>query len=364
MLNDANARAAAAFDAILHSIMTNLPFVSMLLSVHNDADTIVRALGAVLDQRYPRDRMEVLVGDALSDDGTFAILQRATYDRRVRLFDNPRRTAAAALNTALAQARGEIIVRLDGRTVIAPNYLVSCVEALEQSGADYVSGSPRTVGATPWGRAAALAAPLAAAFGAYRRAALERVGGWNEALEHNEDDELDLRLRAADANSLAASSLRAVSHSGDTPSELWRQRFAAGVWRVAVLLRHPAATRPRDVASAALVLALGGGAALATFKRRVRRLWLALAAFYALTLLATSLLAARRAGALQEGEGELRWREGDLGPLDGGARRTPAIARWAVWLRLPLAIACQQWAYGCGVLVGVVRAFTPLAARR
>ena len=343
--------------------MTNLPFISIILPVHNEAATIVRVLGATLDQHYPRDRMEVLIVDALSDDGTFAILQRATYDQRVRLFDNPRRTAAAALNSALAQARGEIIVRLDGRTVIAPDYLTSCAQALEQPGSNYVNCLPRTAGTTPWSRASALATS-SAVFGAYRRAALERVGGWSEALEHNEDDELDLRLRAAGANSLVASSLRAVSHRGDTPGELWRQRFAAGVWRVAVLLRHPAATRPRDVASAALVLALGGGAALAPFTRRVRQSWLALAAIYALTLLATSLLAARRASALQEGEDELRWREGNLGPLDGGARRTLAIAQWAVWLRLPLAIACQQWAYGCGVLVGIARAFTPPAARR
>jgi succinoglycan biosynthesis protein ExoA len=44
------------------------------------------------------------------------------------------------LNIALRQAHGEIIIRVDGHTEIAPDYVRQCVEALRRSGADNVGG--------------------------------------------------------------------------------------------------------------------------------------------------------------------------------------------------------------------------------
>jgi glycosyltransferase involved in cell wall biosynthesis len=305
----------------------------------------------------------VLVVDAFSGDGSHAIAQRATYDRRVRLLDNPRLSAAAALNIGLEQARGEIVVRVDARTVVAPDYLAACAEALRLSGADSVAGSAQPVGATPWGRAAALA--VSSTFGggrtrpgiaAYRRATLALVGGWDEELGRGDDDELELRLRAAGGGSRVANSASASYRCPESPGALWRERFGQGRAEAQLLLRHPEAARASCFAPAALVLALGGGALLAPFVRRARALWLAGGALYALALAVASIAAGRQLWEAGKSDDEQLWRGGALGPLDGGARPLPNTARGAVWLRLPLVFAYGHWAQGVGLLVGVVRA--------
>src|SRR5205807_906344 len=91
-----------------------LPFVSVLMPVRNEAGFIERNLDAVLAQDYPADRLEVLVADGMSTDGTRelvrarAVRQSSAPGPRLRLIDNPRRIVATGLNAALAQARGTI----------------------------------------------------------------------------------------------------------------------------------------------------------------------------------------------------------------------------------------------------------------
>ena len=46
------------------------PLVSVILPIRNEARYIARSLGAVLAQDYPADRMEVVVADGMSTDGT------------------------------------------------------------------------------------------------------------------------------------------------------------------------------------------------------------------------------------------------------------------------------------------------------
>ena len=59
------------------------------------------------------------------------------------MVDNPRHIRPAGLNAAIAAARGEIIVRVDARTALSPDYVERCVEALERSGAAIVGGQMR-----------------------------------------------------------------------------------------------------------------------------------------------------------------------------------------------------------------------------
>uniref|UniRef100_UPI0035B2093B glycosyltransferase n=1 Tax=Promineifilum sp. TaxID=2664178 RepID=UPI0035B2093B len=100
-----------------------LPFVSLIMPVRNEAAYIARSLGAVLAQDYPTDRLEILVVDGMSDDGTREAVRalQATCPT-LYLIDNPARIVPPALNIGLRHARGEIVVRVDGHCEIAPNY--------------------------------------------------------------------------------------------------------------------------------------------------------------------------------------------------------------------------------------------------
>ncbi|MFN7210855.1 MAG: glycosyltransferase, partial [Aggregatilineales bacterium] len=106
--------------------MSEYPFVTVIMPIYNEEAFIARSLGAVLAQDYPAERYEVIVADGMSQDATRQIIRSLPDAERVRIIDNPQRLQAAAMNLALSHAKGEIIVRVDGHTIIAPDYLRAC----------------------------------------------------------------------------------------------------------------------------------------------------------------------------------------------------------------------------------------------
>src|SRR5690606_1478346 len=128
--------------------------------IRNEADFIKRSLEAVLTQDYARDKFEVFIADGMSTDQTRAIVQATAArhsDIPVHIIDNPRQVVPTGFNEALAHARGEIIVRIDGHTIIEPDYIRECVAALTRSDADNVGGRMDAVGTSPFGQAVAFA---------------------------------------------------------------------------------------------------------------------------------------------------------------------------------------------------------------
>ena len=100
-----------------------IPFVSVIMPVRNEADFIERSLGAVFAQNYPHEAMEIIVADGFSTDDTRARIEKlsASSEIGVKIVDNPGRIAPTGLNCAIGAARGEIIVRVDGHCEIEPD---------------------------------------------------------------------------------------------------------------------------------------------------------------------------------------------------------------------------------------------------
>ena len=97
-----------------------LPLITIIMPIRNEARYIARALQAMLSQDYPVDKMEILVIDGMSEDGTRALVTAmAVGEPRVQLLDNPERIVPTALNRGVRAAHGEIIIRVDGHAVIA-----------------------------------------------------------------------------------------------------------------------------------------------------------------------------------------------------------------------------------------------------
>ena len=113
-----------------------LPLVSILMPIRNERDFIERSLGAVLAQDYPTDRLEILVVDGRSKDGTREYIETVAADRpdlSIRLLDNPQKIVATALNIGTREARGEILLRVDGHCEIEGNHVQRCVELLSDA---------------------------------------------------------------------------------------------------------------------------------------------------------------------------------------------------------------------------------------
>jgi glycosyltransferase involved in cell wall biosynthesis len=177
-------------------LASQLPFVSVVMPIRNEAHFIGRSLGAVLEQDYPHDRMEVIVADGMSTDDTRKIVQEiAAKDNRVRLVHNRGITAPTGLNAAISACRGAIVARVDGHCLVSPDYLGRCVAVMLETGADNVGGLQTSVSTNRVGQAIALvtSSPFGVGnshfryrqgacwtdgvfLGAYRREVFRRIG--------------------------------------------------------------------------------------------------------------------------------------------------------------------------------------------
>jgi succinoglycan biosynthesis protein ExoA len=322
------------------------PSVTIILPIRNEANFIQRGLQAVLEQNYPLDRMEVLIADGKSTDDTREIILRFAKSHpelKVRILDNPGKIVPTGMNIALPKARGEIIVRVDGHCLIAPDYVRNCVEHLQKDGVDGVGGPMETIGETPMAKAIAIgmSSPFGVGnsafrttsgksmlsdtvpFPAYSRRAIERAGLYDEELVRNQDDEYNYRIRELGGRILLADDVRSTYFSRASLKGLWKQYFQYGFWKVRVLQKHPRQMSPRQFAPPLLVLGLIASALLAV-SSVLRPFSLLIPLLY---LLANLL----------------------------GSFYTAALRGWNYLLYLPVIFAVLHISYGLGFLTGLVK---------
>jgi glycosyltransferase involved in cell wall biosynthesis len=256
------------------------PKVSVIVPCYNERATIDRLLQGISDQTYPKDAFEVIVADGMSTDGTRDIIEaysKSHPELSLFVIENPTRVIPAALNRAIAQARGDVIVRLDAHSIPRADYLERCLNALENTGAANVGGvweiRPSENGWTAAGIAIAAAHPLGAGdaryrlhgeagevdtvpFGAFSRHWLDRVGQFDEKLLSNEDYEYNVRLRRAGGVIWFDPSIRSIYLARGDLASLARQYARYGYWKARMLLRYPSSLRWRQALPPAFLLSL------------------------------------------------------------------------------------------------------------
>ncbi|MEK6720746.1 MAG: glycosyltransferase family 2 protein [Chloroflexota bacterium] len=120
------------------------PSVSVVLAAHNEASAIGPRIENLLASDYPRERLEIVVVSDGSTDGTAAIVA-SFADRGVQALDLGRVGKAAALDAAVARARGEIVVFTDANTAFDPDAIRRLVRPLADPSVGGVAGDQRYV---------------------------------------------------------------------------------------------------------------------------------------------------------------------------------------------------------------------------
>ena len=314
------------------------PTVSVVVPTYNAKDAIEACIASLQRQDYPLERLEIVVADGSSTDGSAEAARRlATVQPhpRVRVIVNPKGNTASGLNLGIEAATGDVIVRLDAHSEAPPDYVRRNVEVLSSSGADYVGGKPNNVGYGYWGEAIALAMASrfgvgvhfrtssdpgdvdTVAFGAFRRETFRRVGPFDEDLLYSEDNEYTHRIRAAGGRIYFHPAIQFTYHPRRSLAALFRQYRNYGWGRMRHALRDGTGASARHFVPMAFVGALGilGVASLASTSAR-----LALGALLAVYLLCAVGMSAGIASA-------------------AGLRYFPA---------LPLVFLCLHVGYGIG----------------
>ena len=266
----------------------NLPFVSIIMPIRNEADFIERTIKSILDNDYPSGRMEILVADGCSDDGTQNIVNRmGKDDSRVKLLENRGRIVSTGLNLALKECRGDVFIRIDGHCEIPKDFLKKSVICLkEHPEAWVVGGYWNTVSQGYVGQviAAATQSPVGVGnarhrlgnfdgwvdtvpYGAHHRWVLDKVGYFDEELLRNQDDEFNMRINLVGGKIWISSDICSTYYSRSSLKKLWCQYFQYGFWRIRTMQKHgrPATLRqtvPLLFVLSIIVLGLAGFAHL------------------------------------------------------------------------------------------------------
>jgi cellulose synthase/poly-beta-1,6-N-acetylglucosamine synthase-like glycosyltransferase len=122
------------------------PSVSAIVAVFNGAGRIGAKIAELRRLDYP-GRVEVIVADDGSDDGTAAAAEAAGADRVVRLPE--RGGKSAAQNAGVAAAAGEVLLFTDLAVIVQPDALRLLIAELSAPGVGCVTGVDRSVAAGP-----------------------------------------------------------------------------------------------------------------------------------------------------------------------------------------------------------------------
>jgi glycosyltransferase involved in cell wall biosynthesis len=319
------------------------PAVSVVIPCRNEQGYLETCVRSMLAQEPPPGGFEVIVAEGQSTDGTRGILDRLAAEYpALRVLENAGQIVSTGLNAGIAAARGRIIVRADAHTAYASDYLRNCVTVLEESGADNVGGPWHAVGQTSVSRAIAAAfhsrfgsggalahnltyeGPVDTVYlGCFHRELFDRLGGFDEELVRNQDDEFNLRIRRQGGTIWQSLRIRSSYHPRSSLPDLWRQYAQYGYWKVRVIQKHRIPASWRHLVPPLLVLSLVLAALVSWVAPALRLAALLWIGMYGAGLLVAAVVIVRSTS-------------------------------WTLLPLLPIVLSCFHLGYGYGFLHGVV----------
>jgi len=251
-----------------------IPRVSIILAVRNEERSLPMVLKSLLEQTF--SDFELIACDGQSSDGTRKILEEAAKgDSRLRVLDNPYRFKSHGLNEGIRQAKGDVLVIVDGHAAPAPDFLLRNLEALAKTGADGVGGLVIPLGRTflqrcftavlsSWfgsGGARFRSSHQAGVvdtvpYGAYPKSVFQRVGFFQEDLVRNMDIEFNARLRRAGGHLYFDPAIQTNYQVRLNLSSFLSQAYGNGAWNIKTTYLVPGSLSWRHFIPLAFVFAL------------------------------------------------------------------------------------------------------------
>jgi len=233
---------------------TRPPIVTVVIPCLDEARFIGPCLDSIVNNQLPSDRLDIIVIDGGSRDGTTDIL--ATYAARypfVRVLTNPARVTPVAFNIGIRHARGDLIMLMSAHATLGEGAIAKAVAFSQSSGAENVGGRwevvPRGQRLLDLGIAATLSHWFGvgnatyrtgttreprwvdtAAYGCYRREVFARIGPFNERLVRGQDMELNRRLKRAGGRTLFVPDIVVRYYARSDVRSFIRHSFVNGVW--------------------------------------------------------------------------------------------------------------------------------------
>jgi glycosyltransferase involved in cell wall biosynthesis len=295
----------------------NLPSISIIIPCRNEEKFIDKCLDSIITQDYPKEKLEILVIDGMSNDKTREIVKGYSKQHRfIKLLDNSAKIVPTAMNTGIRDAHGEIIIRMDAHNIYEKDYISKCVRYLQEYAVDNVGGIwvtlPGSNTLIAQSIALALSHPFGVGnsyfrigskepkyvdtvpFGCYKREVFQRIGYFNENLVRNQDIEFNLRLKDANGKILLVPDIVSYYHARANLKGLFKQNFWNGYWVIYSLKFARIPFSFRHLIPFAFVLSLFGSLVASAVSKYALFLFILIAVSYGAVNVIFSLKLSRR----------------------------------------------------------------------
>ncbi|MEW6602740.1 MAG: glycosyltransferase family 2 protein [Nitrospirota bacterium] len=228
--------------------------LSIVIPCRNEEKFIGKCLDSIIANEFPKESMEVLVVDGMSDDNTRAVIEKYSDNFFfIKLLGNPKKVTPAALNLGIKSAQGKYIMILSGHSKIDQYFIKANMDAFQKYSADCIGGILVTLPAeetlVPQAIAIALSHPFGVGnsyfrigsnkakyvdtvpFGCYRKEVFNKVGFFDEDLIRNQDDEFNLRLLKNGGKVLIVPDIISYYYARGSLSKLWKMYFQYGLFK-------------------------------------------------------------------------------------------------------------------------------------
>lgn len=229
---------------------TNLK-VSVIIPTYNAADKLRECLKALEQQKFPREKYEVLVVDDGSNDSTAEIVRN--YD--VQYCHQNNRGPAAARNKGAEMAKGDFILFTDSDCIPDENWIKEMFSSFQYPDIAGVKGAYKSAQRALWARFAQVEfteryqlllknkyIDMVDTYSAgYRKNIFLSVGGFDTSfpVPNNEDTDLSYRM-SLKGYKMAFNPEAVVWHTGhpDSLIKYVKLKFWRGYWRMVVYQRY------------------------------------------------------------------------------------------------------------------------------
>lgn len=237
--------------------MSSNPLVSIIICTYNSDKYISMVFDAILNQDYPKDKIEILVIDDNSKDNTIKFAN--TYKKKFRHFRSIikpkkyRKGAAISTNMGVKLAKGEIVCSIDSDAIISKGWMKHITKEFKDPKVGSVAGyintantdflPARLVGYELEDRYRNIRSKyvdhVSTCNTAYRRSAIRQVKGLDPDIYYGYDVDLSYKLKKAGFKIILLKKVGCLHYWKDTFRGYLRQQFNVAYGRLQIIGKHP-----------------------------------------------------------------------------------------------------------------------------